>query len=216
MNAENRNIHEALLIPLKHADWLEPGGTHLWLNDSKQVFPKGQLLGKTVVIFRLKGNAEEAHDARMGGEVQGDAVLSQEALQLGGGFWEHFQGHGRPCRTHTSFRAVRGQVERLIYMKQVVLILAWIIVRCFDCVMTSEAVCDEQHSAVLPSSDLLDDIEVFLDLQVSQTLSRYLHELINEAAISETQFSHLEKHKQISCLHRYAHTHTHMLAQDLF
>lgn len=82
--------------------------------------------------------------------------------------------------------------------------------------MTFEAVCDEQHSAILPSSDLLDDIEVFLDLQVSETLGCYFHELINEAALSETQLSHLGKHKLISCLHRFTHAHTHMLAQDLF
>ena len=42
--------------------------THLWLNDSKQVFPEGHLLGEAVVVFGMEGNAKEAHDAGMGGE----------------------------------------------------------------------------------------------------------------------------------------------------
>lgn len=44
---------------------------------------------------------------------------------------------------------------------------------------------DQQHFAVFPSADLLDDVEVFLDLQVTETLSRDLHQLIDQAAVSE-------------------------------
>lgn len=46
--------------------------------------------------------------------------------------------------------------------------------------------CDKQHFAVFPSADLLDDVEVFLDLQITETLSCQLHQLIDQAAVSET------------------------------
>lgn len=43
--------------------------THLRLDDSKQVPPNDKLLGKAVVLFRLEGNAKEAHDAGVAGQV---------------------------------------------------------------------------------------------------------------------------------------------------
>lgn len=57
--------------------------------------------------------------------------------------------------------------------------------------------CDQQHSAVFPSADLLDDVEVFLDLQVAEALCSELHQLIDEATISEAQFNHLCSQREI-------------------
>lgn len=57
--------------------------------------------------------------------------------------------------------------------------------------VTPAAVRDQQHSAVLPSADLLDDVEVFLDLQMGDALRRQLHQLVDGAAISKAQFNHL-------------------------
>lgn len=56
--------------------------THFWFNDSKKVPSNDQLLGKAVMLIRLEGNAKETHNAGVAGQVQGDAVLSQKALQL--------------------------------------------------------------------------------------------------------------------------------------
>ena len=50
---------------------------------------------------------------------------------------------------------------------------------------------DQQHFAVFPSANLLDDVEVFLDLQVTETLSRQLHQLVDQATVSEAQLDHL-------------------------
>lgn len=68
--------------------------TDLGFNDGEQVSSDDQLLGEAVVLVGLEGNAEEAHDAGVTGQVQRDAVLSEEALQLSRGFGHHFQGHG--------------------------------------------------------------------------------------------------------------------------
>lgn len=38
--------------------------------------------------------------------------------------------------------------------------------------ITLEAMCDQQHFAIFPSADLLDDVEVFLDLQLAEALGR--------------------------------------------
>lgn len=62
------------------------------------------------------------------------------------------------------------------------------------CSHTPEAMCHQQHFAVFPSADLLDDVEVLLDLQVTEALSRKLHQLIDQAAISEAQLNHLYLH----------------------
>lgn len=43
--------------------------THLWLDDSKQVPANDKLLGKAVVLIRLEGDAKEAHDAGVAGQV---------------------------------------------------------------------------------------------------------------------------------------------------
>lgn len=61
--------------------------------------------------------------------------------------------------------------------------------------VTPEAMCDQQDFAVFPAANLLDDIEVFLDLQMSKALCRQLHQLINQAAISEAQLNHLYPHR---------------------
>ena len=49
--------------------WFCRHWTHLWLDDSKQVPSNDQLLGKAVVLIRLEGNAKEAHDAGVVGQV---------------------------------------------------------------------------------------------------------------------------------------------------
>ncbi len=46
--------------------------------------------------------------------------------------------------------------------------------------------CDQQHFAVFSSADLLDDVEMFLDLQLAEALCRELHQLVDQAAIGET------------------------------
>lgn len=61
--------------------------------------------------------------------------------------------------------------------------------------VTPEAMCDQQHFAVFPAADLLDDVEGFLDLQMSEALCRQLHQLIDQAAISEAQLNHLHPHR---------------------
>lgn len=62
--------------------------------------------------------------------------------------------------------------------------------------VTPEAVCDQQHFSVFSSANLLDDVEVFLDLQVSQTLCCQLHQLIDQVAINKAQLNHLYPQKQ--------------------
>lgn len=56
--------------------------------------------------------------------------------------------------------------------------------------LTPEAMCDQQHFAVLPAADLLDDVEVLLDLQVAEALGCELHQLINQTACGHPQFNH--------------------------
>lgn len=63
------------------------------------------------------------------------------------------------------------------------------------CCLTPESMCDQQHFAILPSADLFDDVEVLLDLQVTQALSRQLHQLIDQAAVSEAQLNHLNNNR---------------------
>ena len=48
--------------------------------------------------------------------------------------------------------------------------------------LTSAAVGDQQHLAVLPAADLLDDVEVLFDLQLAEALGRQLHQLVDQAA----------------------------------
>lgn len=43
--------------------------THLWLDDSKQVSTDDKLLGEAVVLIGLEGDAKEAHDAGVAGQV---------------------------------------------------------------------------------------------------------------------------------------------------
>lgn len=51
--------------------------------------------------------------------------------------------------------------------------------------------CDQQHFAVFPSADLFDDVEVFLDLQLTKALCCQLHQLVDQGAVSEAQLNHL-------------------------
>lgn len=43
--------------------------SHLWLDDGKQIPPNDQLLGEAVVLFRLEGDAKQAHNAGVAGQV---------------------------------------------------------------------------------------------------------------------------------------------------
>jgi len=52
---------------------------------------------------------------------------------------------------------------------------------------------DQQHFAVLPSADLLDHVEVLVDLQPPDALSRQLHELVDQAAVHQAQLDHLDR-----------------------
>ena len=51
--------------------------------------------------------------------------------------------------------------------------------------------CHQQHFAVFPSADLFDDVEVLLDLQLTEALRCQLHQLVDQAAVSEAQLNHL-------------------------
>lgn len=46
-----------------------PSVSHLWLDDSKKVPANDELLGEAVVFMRMEGDAEEAHDAGVVGQV---------------------------------------------------------------------------------------------------------------------------------------------------
>lgn len=89
--------------------------------------------------------------------------------------------------------------------------------------ITPEAMCDQQHFAVFPAADLLDDVEMLLDLQMSEALCRQFHQLIDQAAISEAQLNHLYPHrgttKQVHNLFTnltYAHTSKIAFLEPLF
>ena len=58
------------------------------------------------------------------------------------------------------------------------------------CPLTPEAVSDQQHFAVLPATDLFDNVEVLLDLQVAEALSRELHQLVDQAPVWHPQLNH--------------------------
>lgn len=49
---------------------------------------------------------------------------------------------------------------------------------------------DQQHFAIFPPTDLLDDIEMFLDLKAVDALSCQLHQLVDQAPIDQTQLNH--------------------------
>ena len=84
-----------------------------------------------------------------------------------------------------------------------------------EAALTFAAVCDQQHFSVLAPSDLLDDVEALLDLQLSQALRCDLHQLLNEAAVSQSRRGHLGEHEASvqplarSRAHAHTHTHTH-------
>lgn len=58
--------------------------SHLRRDDVKQVSCQSVLLSEDVVLVCFEGDAVHVDDERAGRQVKGDAVLSQEALQLGG------------------------------------------------------------------------------------------------------------------------------------
>lgn len=67
--------------------------SYLWRDDVKQISCQSVLLSKDVVLVCFKGDAVHVDDEGAGRQVEGDAVLSQEALQLGGLLPQKLQGH---------------------------------------------------------------------------------------------------------------------------
>lgn len=67
--------------------------SHLWRDDVKQISRQCVLLSEDVVLVCFKGDAVHVDDERAGRQVEGDAVLSQEVLQLGGLLPQKLQGH---------------------------------------------------------------------------------------------------------------------------
>lgn len=74
-------IWSSLFVKLQ--EWLS---SHLWRDDVKQISRLRVLLSKDVVVVGFEGDPVHVDDERAGRQVEGDAVLSQEALQLGGLF----------------------------------------------------------------------------------------------------------------------------------
>lgn len=74
-------IWSSLFVKLQ--EWLS---SHLWRDDVKQISRLRVLLSKDVVVVSFEGDPVHVDDEWAGRQVEGDAVLSQEALQLGGLF----------------------------------------------------------------------------------------------------------------------------------
>lgn len=55
---------------------------YLWRNDIEEVSCQSVLLCEHVVFICFKGNAKHVDDEGAGRQVEGDAVLAQERLQL--------------------------------------------------------------------------------------------------------------------------------------
>lgn len=68
-------------------------GAHLWRDDVKQVSCQSVLLSEDVVLVCFEGDAVHVDDERAWRQVKGDAVLSQETLQLGGLLPQKLEGH---------------------------------------------------------------------------------------------------------------------------
>lgn len=66
---------------------------HLWRDDVEQIPGQSVLLSEDVVLVRFEGDAVHVDDERAGRQIQRDAVLPQEALQLGGLLPQELQGH---------------------------------------------------------------------------------------------------------------------------
>lgn len=67
--------------------------SHLWGDDVEQVPGQRVLLGEDVVVVGLEGDAVHVDDEGAGRQVERDAVLPQEALQLGGLLPQELQRH---------------------------------------------------------------------------------------------------------------------------
>ena len=67
--------------------------SHLRGDDVEQIPRRGVLLGEDVVLVGLEGDAVHVDDEGAGRQVEGDAVLPQEALQPGGLLPQKLQGH---------------------------------------------------------------------------------------------------------------------------
>lgn len=69
--------------------------SHLRRDDVEQVSGRSELLGEDVVVVGLEGDAVHVDDEGAGRQVQGDAVLAQEALELRRLLPQKLQGHLR-------------------------------------------------------------------------------------------------------------------------
>ena len=72
---------------------LDLRASHLRRDDVEQISGQSVLLGEDVVLVGLEGDAVHVDDEGAGRQVEGDAVLPQEALQLGGLLPQKLQGH---------------------------------------------------------------------------------------------------------------------------
>lgn len=66
---------------------------YLWRNDIEEVSCQSVLLCKHVVFICFEGNAKHVDDKRAGRQVEGDAVLPQERLELGRFLLQELQCH---------------------------------------------------------------------------------------------------------------------------
>lgn len=67
--------------------------TYLWRDDVEQISCQSVLLGKDVVVVSFEGDAVHVDDEGAGRQVERDAVLPQEALQLGRLLPQELQSH---------------------------------------------------------------------------------------------------------------------------
>lgn len=74
------------------------GMEHLWWNDVKEVSSQSVFLCKHVVLICLKGDSEHIDNERARRQVEWDAVLPQEWLQLGCLLLQKLQCHFCPFR----------------------------------------------------------------------------------------------------------------------
>lgn len=76
---------------------------HLWRNDIEEVSRQSVLLREYIVLIRLEGNAKHVDNKGAGRQVERDAVLPQERLQLGCLLLQELQSH---------FCSFQGKIER--------------------------------------------------------------------------------------------------------
>lgn len=132
---------------------------HLWWNDIKEVSGESVLLCKHVVLVCLEGDSKHVDDERAWRQVQRDAVLPQERLQLGCLLLQELQCHFCPFwggggDKDTGF----GVTLELLPADGKLQFL------------TSDLMDDQVHFAVGAFSEFPDHLVVFVDLHPLQVL----------------------------------------------